>query len=72
MAFKLSCPRCKAKPEDARLEVVGGTFEANRMYLERDGFNVAAAKSFNTDDEKVYCNACNEFMSLGECLEEDT
>ena len=71
MAFKLSCPRCKATPDKAILEVVRGTFEARHMYLGKDGFSITDAKPFDTSDEIVYCHACNELISLGECLDEE-
>jgi hypothetical protein len=69
--FKTSCPRCKAELEDARLEVVGGTFRASKMWLGEDGFATTDAKTFDTNDEIVYCHACEEQFPLGECLDEE-
>lgn len=71
MSFKLSCPRCKAEPDDARLEVISGVFNARAMYLQEDGFATMDAKQFDTDEEKVYCHACEQTMSLGECLDDE-
>jgi hypothetical protein len=69
--FKTTCPRCKAAPEDAMLEVVSGIFRARAMYLQPDGFATMHAKQFDTDEEQVYCHACEQTMSLGECLDDE-
>ena len=68
--FNLTCPRCGAKEEDARLAVISGTFRATKMYLCEDGFATADAKQFDTDNEKVYCHVCDTVMDLRECMDE--
>lgn len=71
MAFKLSCPRCKAEPDAAQLEVVLGKFECVHVKLQEDGFDLMEAKQLNTEDEQVFCNACEETFPLGECLDDE-
>lgn len=71
MSFKLSCPRCKAMPDDARLEVTSGIFRARALFLSEDGFATMDAKQFDTDNEMVFCHACEETFSLGECLDDE-
>lgn len=70
--FNLTCPRCKAEPDAALLEVVSGTFSASGLLLSRDGFATMDARRFDTSDEKVACRACGDRdISLGECLPEE-
>ena len=66
--FSLTCPRCKAPPDEAHLEVVSGTFNAIGMRLQEDGFATSDANQFNTDEEWVFCNACDARFPLGECM----
>lgn len=67
--FRLTCPKCGAGPDEARLEVVSGMFRASKMWLREDGFATMDAKSFDTDDEAVLCHACGRFFSLGDCVD---
>lgn len=69
--FRLTCPRCGAEPDDARLKVVSGTFQAEGMLLQEDGFATMDARQFNTDHEMVRCSECEAVFPLGECLEEN-
>jgi len=69
--FRLTCPKCGAEPEDARLEVVYGRFRASKMWLQEDGFATMDAKTFDTDEETVYCHACERWFSLGNCLSDN-
>lgn len=69
--FKLSCPRCKAPPDDAQLQVTSGAFTAMGMHLYKDGFSTEDAAQFCTEDEQVHCEACDETFSLNECLDEE-
>lgn len=68
--FRLICPKCGVEPEDAKLEVVSGSFRASKMWLQEDGFATTDAKSFDTDEETVYCHACERFFPLGDCLDD--
>lgn len=67
--FKLNCPRCGAEEVKARLEVVSGRFMSNRVYLEKDGFDLYASNGLDTEDEMVYCHACECTFTLDECYE---
>lgn len=69
--FRLTCPKCGAKPDKAMLEVMSGTFRAAKMWLREDGFATMDAKSFDTDEETVYCHSCERRFSLGDCAEEN-
>lgn len=69
--FRLTCPKCGAEPDEAMLEVVFGTFRASKMWLREDGFAAMDAKSFDTDEETVYCHKCERLFPLGDCLEEN-
>lgn len=69
--FRLTCPKCGAEPCEAWLEVMSGRFRASNMWLQEDGFAAMDAKSFDTDEETVYCHKCKRWFSLGDCLEEN-
>ncbi len=68
--FRLTCPKCGAGPDEANLQVVSGNFRASKMWLRRDGFAAMDAKTFDTDEEVVYCGACGARFPLGDCLDE--
>lgn len=67
MAYIDKCPECKGD-----LEVVGGSFEAEGLILQRDGFCTIDAKAFNTSDELVRCVGCNKAYALEELYREET
>lgn len=66
--FRTTCPKCGAQSEDAKLEVVSGRFRASKMWLQEDGFATIDAKTFDTDEETVYCHSCERWFSLGDCF----
>lgn len=64
----LHCPHCGACPDDARLEVVSGTFVARRVLLTEDGFDLMDAKRLDTEDEVVRCDACGASFPLSDVM----
>ena len=69
--FRLTCPKCGSPYDVAKLEVIAGTFRASKMWLHSDGFTTMNAKTFDTDEETVYCHVCERIFPLGECLDKD-
>jgi uncharacterized protein YbaR (Trm112 family) len=68
--FRLTCPKCGSPYDVAKLEVVAGTFRASKMWLREDGFATMDAKTFDTDEETVYCHVCERMFPLGDCLDD--
>lgn len=68
MAYMDKCPACGDK-----LEVVGGTFEAQGLILQKDGFCTMDADCFNTSDELVVCrnSECKKHFGLEELFVEE-
>ena len=62
MSYKLDCPICGAEPEDARLEVISGTFQTRKMFVVPDGFSFSDAKGVCTSDEQVRCDNCGKLL----------
>lgn len=68
MAYIEQCTECGSE-----LEIVGGSFEAEGIILQRNGFCTIDAKTFNTSDERVRCIECKKAYPLEELyLEKNT
>lgn len=65
--YRLTCPKCGADSEEARLTVISGKFESTNMLLCEDGFSVVDARQFNTEDEMVWCKVCERTFPLSDC-----
>lgn len=68
--YDLSCPICGAQAEFARLEIVRGEFDAQKLMLSENGFNLSDAGQYKTNNEIVYCHACKRTFDLHRCRDD--
>lgn len=68
--WNLTCPKCGAPTDRAQLRIVSGTFECQGVFLAEDGFALCDARQLSTDNELVFCGACEKTFPLHECAKE--
>lgn len=59
--WSTSCPYCGSRDV---LDIVSGGFHATGIALTTDGFCVGEAKTFDTQDIRVQCAACQQVFPL--------
>lgn len=66
--YETKCPSCG---DANQLEVIGGSFSAQGMYLSEDGFSFTDADQVDTEEETVRCSSCGKMFSLADLHRED-